>query len=75
MHRLSGREIQILELVCRGWSDQALCGHLKMARPTLRTHLRSAYRKIGIRKRIDLILALVHRFGVTPSDIPNRASQ
>ncbi len=67
---LTQRERAVAEWLCRGLSDAGVCRQLKIARPTLRTHLRSIYRKAGCRSRVALVLMLIHRF--LPLDYPSR---
>ncbi|NUQ48967.1 MAG: helix-turn-helix transcriptional regulator [Phycisphaerae bacterium] len=67
-HLLTPRQAQVLDLICRGHGYVDLCAHLGMKRSTLRTHLRTAYEKVGCTDRVGLILSLVHRYGVSPRE-------
>ena len=67
-HRLTPRQAQVLDRVCRGHGYVDLCVLLNMKRSTLRTHLRTAYEKVGCADRVGLILSLVHRYGVSPCE-------
>lgn len=61
-HGLTGRETVIAALICRGLSNVEISTLLGISPETLRTHTRSAYRKLGRRKRLDMVLWLVHRY-------------
>lgn len=57
---LTKSEIRILELVCQGLNNSEICNKLFVSDSTIRTHLKSIYRKIGItglsqEKRTNLI--------------------
>lgn len=60
-HALTPRESEVLVLLTCGHSYDEICAQLGMSRPTLRTHLRSAYRKTQVGSRVELILCIVHR--------------
>lgn len=47
--RLSRREREILELLAGGCSPREIAQKLVLSVPTVRTHLRNAYRKLGVR--------------------------
>lgn len=42
---LTGRELDVVSLMVRGASNQAICESLSISRATLRTHLNNLYRK------------------------------
>lgn len=56
------REGQIAWCLCVGLGYAAIRSRLGIRHSTLRTHLKSLYRKAGQRGRVRLILGLVHRF-------------
>lgn len=60
--RLTPRESDVLLLLTAGLGYEAICERLGVGRPTLRTHLRSAYQKVGCASRVELILLLVHEY-------------
>lgn len=55
---LTVREVDVLRLVCRGFTDQSIAALLHIAHPTVRSHLRLSYRKLNCRDRVDAILTL-----------------
>lgn len=58
---LTLREREVVLLLSRGAAYDLICRNLSISRPTLRTHIRGAYAKLGCRNRVELILALAHR--------------
>lgn len=48
---LSARERNVLELVCKGHSDAEIAEQLALSRNTVRNHLASIFRKIGVNRR------------------------
>jgi len=71
-YRLTPRELEIIERLCRGAHEDAICRQLGIARPTLKAHRRAAYHKLGVSTRVEMILELVHRLrgGMASEDIP-----
>ena len=57
---LTRRESEVAAMLCRAAGYAAIQTHLRVARPTLRSHLRAIYRKFGCRNRTELILRIVH---------------
>lgn len=49
--RLSGREAAVLGLAAQGCSSHEIAKQLYLATPTVKTHLRNAYEKLGARNR------------------------
>ncbi len=48
---LSYRERQVLELAARGLTNRQIAGSLFLAESTVKTHLSSAFRRLGVRSR------------------------
>jgi DNA-binding CsgD family transcriptional regulator len=48
---LTEREREILALICEGCSDLEMSGRLKLSEHTVRNHVASLYRKIGVNRR------------------------
>lgn len=57
---LTGREQEILELLCEGRSNAQIGWALGVAEKTVRNHLSNLYRKLGVRSRAEAIV-LAHR--------------
>ncbi|MCK1745821.1 response regulator transcription factor [Bradyrhizobium sp. 139] len=53
---LSEREREVLALICQGKSDIEMSGHLKLSENTVRNHIASLYRKIGVNRRSAAII-------------------
>ncbi|WP_062120891.1 helix-turn-helix transcriptional regulator [Aureimonas sp. AU40] len=51
LEALSGREREVLELVCEGMTDAEISSTLNLSRHTVRNHLGSLYRKIRVARR------------------------
>ena len=63
--RLTDREISILGLVGTGLPNQEIADGLYLSVNTVKTYIRSAYRKIGVTRRAEAVLWAVHH-GLTP---------
>jgi LuxR family maltose regulon positive regulatory protein len=53
--RLSQRELEILKLVADGNTNQHIAERLFIAEPTVRKHLNSAFRKLGVSNRTQAV--------------------
>lgn len=53
---LSARELEIMTRICRGDSNVDIAGELYLSINTVKTHIRSAYRRIGITRRVEAVL-------------------
>ena len=60
--RLTGREIEILEHMAMGYSNEKLADQLCLSVHTVRFHLRNIYWKLGAHNRTQAV-ALARRFG------------
>jgi RNA polymerase sigma factor (sigma-70 family) len=65
---LSNREVSVLELVSRGLPNQDIAAELYVSVNTVKTYIRSAYRKIGASRRAQAVLWAVHHDLGPPSD-------
>jgi PAS domain S-box-containing protein len=61
---LTEREREILDLICQGQSDKEMSSTLKLSPNTVRNHVSSLYRKIGVNRRAAAIIWARER-GVT----------
>lgn len=59
--RLTEREMSVLELVGSGLTNQDIADRLYLSVNTIKTYIRSAYRKIGVTRRSEAVLWVVHR--------------
>jgi len=53
---VSGRELEIIELVVQGLSNREIGDRLFISLSTVKTHLYNIYRKLGVRSRVELVL-------------------
>lgn len=65
---LSDREREVLGLICEGHSDAQMSIVLSLSQNTVRNHIASLYRKIGVNRRAAAIIWARER-GITPQDI------
>jgi DNA-binding NarL/FixJ family response regulator len=69
---LSDREREVLGLICEGRSDAQMGTMLNLSQNTVRNHIASLYRKIGVNRRSAAIIWARER-GITPQDtLPTR---
>lgn len=64
MEELSKRERDVLELLGRGLSNRQIAEALFIGQETVKTHLKSVFRKTGATSRYELMVRL-HREGAT----------
>lgn len=55
---LTARELDVVEIAVTGVSNKALCRHLGISLPTLRSHVQNIYAKVGVRSSSELIARL-----------------
>lgn len=75
--RLSTREKQILAMVVLGCANLEIAQQLTIAESTVKTHLHSAFRKLGVRTRVEataLILDPANGLGTGILTIPTASS-
>jgi ATP/maltotriose-dependent transcriptional regulator MalT len=53
---ISTRELEVAELVCRGFSNKEIANDLQIELGTVKTHLRNIYRKVYVKNKITLLL-------------------
>jgi DNA-binding CsgD family transcriptional regulator len=72
---LTPRLIEIAALVARGCTEREACADLGISLNTFRSHLRTLYRRLGIRSRGELVTiravreAVVVPFGVSDAEL------
>ncbi|WP_246142579.1 response regulator transcription factor [Nocardioides rubriscoriae] len=55
-HGLSARESEVLALICRGLSNDEITRQAFIGINTVKTHIRTLYRKIGVERRTQAVL-------------------
>ncbi|MFC6160265.1 helix-turn-helix transcriptional regulator [Kribbella jiaozuonensis] len=58
---LTGAERTVAELVAQGLTNREVAARIFLSPHTVSFHLRKVYRKLGVRSRVDLTRAAVHR--------------
>jgi len=67
--RLSTREEEVLELLCRGYENREISEALFICEKTVKAHLSSIFRKLGVRNRLQAAL-LARQKGFPPDASP-----
>ncbi|MGA8940273.1 MAG: response regulator transcription factor [Acidobacteriaceae bacterium] len=60
VQRLTGREIQIVALICEGMKNKEIAHQLGTKEQVIKNYLRSVYVKTGVSDRLELALFTVH---------------
>src|SRR5215472_6011356 len=63
VRKLTLRQRQILELIARGKPSRQIAKTLGLSKTTIDTHIRRAYRKLGVEKQTSAVLALLQNGG------------
>jgi NarL family two-component system response regulator LiaR len=67
-HGLTSRESEVLALICRGMSNEEITAHAFIGINTVKTHIRTLYRKIGVGSRTQAVVwGMAH--GFTPDQV------
>ena len=69
---LTEREREILTLLASGRSNAELAKELYLSEPTIKTHLSSIFRKLGVRDRVQAVIAAYDARLVEPAPGPGR---
>ena len=56
MYDLTTREKQIAELICYGLRNEDIASKLRIAKATVKTHIRNIYRKTRVKSKIAMLL-------------------
>jgi DNA-binding NarL/FixJ family response regulator len=57
LDHLTERESEILRLIANGFSNSELAAHLHLSETTVKTHVSSMLRKLGVRDRVQAVIA------------------
>ena len=74
LQSLTGREREILTLLASGLSNAELGAGLYLSEPTIKTHLSSIFRKLGVRDRVQAVIAAYDAGLVEPAIRTGRPS-
>jgi DNA-binding NarL/FixJ family response regulator len=70
---LSPREFEVISLIARGMSNQEIARHCFLSINSVKTYVRTAYRKIGVENRANAVgWALRHGFPTESADVARR---
>ena len=58
---LSGRELEILSYLSKGFHDKEIADKLFLSVKTVRTHLRNIYKKLEVRSRTEAVLKYIQK--------------
>jgi len=58
---LSNRQQQVITLLCNGLSNREIAEKLGVTEGTIKIHLHAIFEKLGVRSRIELMIALTER--------------
>ena len=64
---LTERELEILRLLASGLSNAELGSALYLSAPTIKTHLSNIFRKLGVRDRVQAVIAAYNAGVVEPA--------
>ena len=74
-HRLTQREGEVVSLVLRGHSSEAIASELKIAAGTVKIHRKNIYAKLGIGSQAELFSLFLASLSDTRAQIPTEASR
>lgn len=55
--QFSGRQQEVLQLLLMGMSNKGICRALQMSESTVKTHLATIFRKLGVNRRAEAMVA------------------
>jgi DNA-binding NarL/FixJ family response regulator len=61
--RLTPRQIEVLALLCQGLPNKLICRQLNIAAGTVKTHISSILRELGVTSRVQAVVR-AHRSGI-----------
>jgi PAS domain S-box-containing protein len=76
VEKLTRREHDLLEGICKGATDPVIANELGLSVSTVRNHLASLYRKIGVNRRSAVVVWARERgIGANPANVPDKAKK
>ena len=61
VEQLTERQREVVMMACEGLSNRGIAETLGLTESTVKNHLHAIYEKIGVRSRIEVIIALAER--------------
>ena len=59
-YELTPREVQIADLVCRGFRNSRIAESLHIQPATVQVHVRNIYRKVRVRGKLNMLLKFIN---------------
>jgi DNA-binding NarL/FixJ family response regulator len=59
---LTPRQLEVLKLVSRGYSNDEIAEHLDVRPNTVKFHISEIFRRLGVRNRIEAIASLAEPY-------------
>jgi DNA-binding NarL/FixJ family response regulator len=66
-HRLTPRELEVLQLICDGLSNRAIAAKLELSVNTVAVHRANIMNALGVHKTAELVMYAIQHGLVTPS--------
>jgi DNA-binding CsgD family transcriptional regulator len=57
---LTGREVEIVQLLIRGCGNAEICDELSITLPTVKSHISNIFKKAGCSRRTELLSIVIH---------------
>ena len=54
-YRLTDREVEVIVLWCKGFTDTEICEHISISNNTLKKHMSNIFGKLGISNRVEFL--------------------
>nr|WP_225911094.1 LuxR C-terminal-related transcriptional regulator [Dermacoccus sp. Tok2021] len=72
---LTERESEVVALICQGMPNDIIAVHLHLTLNTLKSYIRTAYRKMGVTTRSEAVLwGVGYGFHMTPPSTPDTSA-
>lgn len=65
---LTTREVQILDLLCKGTQNKIIADRLRLSENTVKVHVRNIYKKMNVRNRTEAASRFFHKDDAAPEN-------
>ena len=69
LQKLTGREVEVLHLMLRGWSNPEIADALVLSGATVKSHVHNLMNKLQLRSRVDVIIT-AYATGLVRAGVP-----